>query len=133
MRSFGFLPLKNWKSLENGRIKPCETHKAQELSLKNVINYRLTLITEVENLMSPGQDGGRAGRGVDRNQLKLDWVTSEAQRLKGRIFRLDIDFKNAFNAMGQSALWAILRAYNIPDVDLLESRSKSSITGPQRV
>jgi hypothetical protein len=85
--------------------------------IHRVFNYRLTLITEVENLMASGQDGGRAGRGVDLNQLKLDRVTSEAQRLKRRIFR----FKNAFNVMGQSALWAILRAYNIPDVDLLEA------------
>jgi hypothetical protein len=90
--------------------------------IHHVINYRLTLITEVENMAS-GQDGGRAGRGVDLNQR----VTSETQRLKRRIFRLDIDFKNAFNAMGQvqchrsSALWAILRANNIPDVDLLEA------------
>ena len=28
----------------------------------HVINYRLTTITEVENLIVPGQDGGRAGR-----------------------------------------------------------------------
>ena len=62
----------------------------------HVINYRLTTITEVENLIVPGQDGGRAGRGVDLNQLKLDWITSEAKRLKQRIIRIDIDFKNAF-------------------------------------
>ena len=67
----------------------------------------------------PGQDG-RAGRGVDLNQLKLDWITSEAQRLKQRIIRIDIDFKTAFNSMSQDALWSVMRAYNIPDVDLLE-------------
>jgi hypothetical protein len=87
----------------------------------HVINYRLTTITEVENLIVPGQDGGRAGRGVDLNQLKLDWITSEAKRLKQRIIRIDIDFKNAFNSMSQSALWEVMRAYNIPDVDLLEA------------
>jgi hypothetical protein len=32
-----------------------------------------------------------------------------------------MDFKNAFNSMSQSALWAVMRAYNIPDVDLLEA------------
>jgi hypothetical protein len=58
--------------------------------------------------------------GVDLNQLKLDWITSEAKRLKQKIIRIDIDFKNAFNSMSQSALWAVMRAYNIPDVDLLE-------------
>jgi hypothetical protein len=86
----------------------------------HIINYRLTLISETENLIVPGQDGGRAGRGVDLNQLKLDWVTSEARRLRQRIIRIDIDFKNAFNSMSQTALWAVMRAYNIPDVDLLE-------------
>jgi hypothetical protein len=64
---------------------------------------------------------GRAGRGVDLNQLKLDWITSEAKRLKQRMIRIDIDFKNAFNSMSQSALWEVMRAYNIPDVDLLEA------------
>jgi predicted transcriptional regulator len=75
----------------------------------HIINYRLTIITEAENLIVPGQDGGRAGRGVDLNQLKLDWVTSEAKRLKQRIIRIDIDFKNAFNSMSQTALWAVMR------------------------
>jgi predicted transcriptional regulator len=87
----------------------------------HVVNYRLTVITEAENLIAPGQDGGRAGRGVELNQIKLDWITSEAQRLKRRVFRIDIDFKNTFNSMGQSASWAVLRAYNFPDVDLLEA------------
>jgi hypothetical protein len=89
--------------------------------IHHVINARLTGITEAENLIVPGQDGGRAGRGVDLNQLKLDWITSEARRLKQRVLRIDIDFKNAFNSMSQSALWAVMRAYNLPDVDLLEA------------
>ena len=89
--------------------------------IHHVINARLTSITEAENLIVPGQDGGRAGRGVDLNQFKLDLITSEAQRLKQRVLRIDIDFKNAFNSMGQSALWAVMRAYNLPDVDLLEA------------
>jgi hypothetical protein len=38
----------------------------------HVVNYRLTVITEAENLIAPGQDGGRAGRGVDLHQLKPD-------------------------------------------------------------
>ena len=73
--------------------------------------------------MVPGQDGGRAGRGVDLNQLKLDWITSETQRLKQRILRIDIDFNNSFNSMYQNTLWAVMRAYNLPDIDLLEAIS----------
>jgi hypothetical protein len=62
-----------------------------------------------------------AGRGVDLNQLKLNWITSHTQRPKQRIIRIDIDFKNAFNLMSQDAIWAVMRAYNIPDIDLLEA------------
>jgi hypothetical protein len=46
--------------------------------IHHIINARLTNITEEENLIVPGQDGGRSGRGVDLNQLKLDWITSES-------------------------------------------------------
>ena len=46
--------------------------------IHHVVNYRLTTITEVENLIVPGQDGGRAGRDVDLNQLKLDFLRSAA-------------------------------------------------------
>ena len=48
--------------------------------------------------------------------MRNSWLS-----LKRRVFRIDIDFKNAFNSMSQSALWDVLRAYNIPDVDLLEA------------
>jgi hypothetical protein len=100
---------------------PCTLLNVGIQLLHHVINYRLTTITEAENIVVPDQDGGRAGRGVDLNQLKLDWINSEAQRLKQRIIRIDIDFKNAFNSMSQDAIWAVMRAYNIPDVDLLEA------------
>jgi hypothetical protein len=39
----------------------------------HVVNYRLTVNTEAENLIVPCEDEeGRAGRGVDLNQPKLD-------------------------------------------------------------
>jgi hypothetical protein len=47
----------------------------------------------MENITVPSQDGEPVGRGVDLNQLKLDLITSEPQRLKQRIFRIDIDLK----------------------------------------
>jgi hypothetical protein len=37
------------------------------------------------------------------------------------VYRVDVNFTNAFNAMSQAALWAVMRAYGIPDVDLLMS------------
>ncbi len=120
------MPLTYFKSCRLEADKPSDWRPIGLLNVgtqlvHHVINYRLTTITEVENIIVPGQDGGRAGRGVDLNQLKLEWITSEAKRLKQRIVRIDIDFKNAFNSMSQSALWEVMRAYNIPDVDLLEA------------
>jgi len=37
-----------------------------------------------------------------------------------RVYRVDIDFKNAFNAMSQTALCRIMRMFEFSDVDLLE-------------
>jgi hypothetical protein len=37
------------------------------------------------------------------------------------VYRVDVDFCNAFNAMSQAVLWAVMHAYGIPDVDLLVS------------
>jgi hypothetical protein len=34
---------------------------------------------------------------------------------------MDVDFTNAFNAMSRAALWKVMLAYGVPDVDLLES------------
>ena len=35
--------------------------------------------------------------------------------------RVDVDFRNAFNAMSQAALWAVMEELDIPDVDLLKA------------
>ena len=56
---------------------------------------------------------------------KLEWVTREALTQGKRVYRVDVDFTNAFNAMLQAALLAVLRAYGIP-VDLLMSLYKHS-------
>ena len=37
-----------------------------------------------------------------------------------RVYTVDIDFKNVFNAMSQAALWWVMRMFKIADVDLLE-------------
>ncbi len=55
------------------------------------------------------------------NGCKLYGITNEAQRLKNRFLRVDIDFKSAFNSMSQASLWTILEAYDLPDIDLLKS------------
>ena len=47
---------------------------------------------------------------------KVHFIEQEAQRKGKRVNRVDIDFKNALNAMSQAALWQ----FKIPDVDLWE-------------
>jgi len=86
----------------------------------HILNARLRSIVEKAGILAPGQSGGRQGRSTDINLTKLEWVTREALTQGKRVYRVDVDFTNAFNAMSQAALWAVMRAYGIP-VDLLMS------------
>jgi hypothetical protein len=87
----------------------------------HILNARLRSIVEKAGILEPGQSGGSQGRSTDINLTKLEWVTREALDQGKRVYRVDVDFTNAFNAMSQAALWAVMRAYGIPDVDLLMS------------
>jgi len=87
--------------------------------LNRIINERLKKIMEQTNVLEPGQGGGRQGRSVNINMPKMHFVTQEALR-QGKRYRVDIDFRNAFNAMSQAAPWHVMNMFRIPDVDLLE-------------
>jgi hypothetical protein len=87
----------------------------------HILNVRLRNIVEKAGILEPGQLGGRQGRSTDINLTKLDWITREALAQGKRVYRVDVDFPNAFNTMSQAALWKVMRAYGVPDVDLLES------------
>ena len=63
---------------------------------------------------------GRQGHCVGINMQKVQFIQQEARRLDKRVYRVDIDFKNVFNAMSQAALWQVMRMFKILDVDLLE-------------
>jgi hypothetical protein len=92
----------------------------------HILNARLRSIVEKAGILEPGQSGGRQGRSTDINLTKLEWLTREALTQGKRVYRVDVDFTNAFNAMSQAALWAVMRAYGIPDVDLLMSLYENS-------
>jgi len=51
------------------------------------------------------------------NMQKVHVIQQEAQRQGKRVYRVDIDFQNAFNAISQAALWRVVRMLKIPDVD----------------
>jgi hypothetical protein len=84
----------------------------------HILNAWLRSIVEKAGILEPGESGGRQVRSTDINLTKLEWVTREALAQGERVYRVDVDFTNAFNAMSQAALWAVMRAYGIPDVDL---------------
>jgi len=77
-------------------------------------------VLEQTNVLEPGQGGRRQGRSVNIIMLKMHFVTHEAHRQRKRVYRVDIDFRNAFNAMSQAALWHVMSMFDIPDADLLE-------------
>ena len=86
-----------------------------------IVNERLTELVEHGKILTQAQGGFRQDRSTDMNVCKLYSITKEAQRLRKRFLRVDIDYRSAFNSMSQASLWTILEAYNIPDIDLLKS------------
>ena len=88
--------------------------------LNYVINKRLKKNVDPANILEPGQGGGRQWRCVGINMQKVHFIQQEARRQGKRVYRVDIDSKNTFNAMSQEALWQVMRVFKIPDVDFLE-------------
>jgi len=63
--------------------------------------------------------------------VRAHWVQQQAMKESGTVIRIDLDFKNAFNSVEHSCLWAIPRGLGVPDVDFLEelySKSWMKIT-----
>jgi len=96
--------------------------------LNYIINERLKRIVEQTNVLGPGHGGGRQGRSVNINMQKMHFVTHEAHRQGKRVYRVDIHFRNAFDAMSQAALWHVMNMFHIPDVDSLEQICDSATT-----
>jgi len=59
-------------------------------------------------------------REVGAMQEVVSLIQQKARRRGKRVYRVDIDFQNAFNAMSQAALWWGMRMVKIPDFHLLE-------------
>ena len=66
--------------------------------------------------------GGLGPEGDDINVHKLDFITRETQKSTSNPFvKIDVDFENDFNSVPHENLWTVLRTFEIPDIDLLES------------
>ena len=83
--------------------------------LNYIINERLKRIVEQINVtvLKLAQGRGRQGRSVNINMQKIHFVTHEAHRQGMRVYRVDIDFRNAFNAKSQAALWHVMNMFHI--------------------
>ena len=112
------------RSTMNGTIsqlhKGGSTNKTGYQLLNCIINEWLKRIVEQTNELELGQGGGRQGRRVNINMPKMHFVTHKAHRQGKRVYRVDIDFGNTFNAMSQAALLHVMNMFHIPDVYLLE-------------
>ena len=64
-----------------------------------IVNERHTEMVENAHILSQAQGGFRQNESTDINGCKLYGITNEAQRLKKRFLRVDIDFKSEFNIM----------------------------------
>jgi len=99
--------------------------------LNYVINERLEKIVKPDYILEPGQGGGRQGRCVGINMQKVHFIQQESQRQGKSMYRVDIEFKNGFNAMSQAALWQVMKMFKIPDVDLLQQIYEGAIKAPR--
>jgi len=50
----------------------------------------------------------------------MHFVTHKAHGQDVQVYRVDVDFRNVFNATSQAALWHFMNMFHTPDVDLLE-------------
>jgi len=75
------------------------------------INERLKKIVKPANLLEPEQGGGKQGRCVGINMHKVHFIQQDPRRQGKRVYRVDIDVKNVFNAMSQAALWRVMRMF----------------------
>ena len=87
----------------------------------HMLSVRLRTIVGKAGILEPGQSGGSQSRSTDINLTRLEWITRGALTQGKRVYRVDVDFINAFNSMSQAALWKVIRSYGIPAIDLLES------------
>jgi len=105
---------------ETSDQRPVVLLKSVYQLLNYVINERLKKNVNSANILEPGQGGGRQGHCVSIDMQKVHFIQQEARRQGTGVYRVEIDFKNAFNAKSQAALWFLMRMFKITEFDLLE-------------
>eukprot|EP00961_Rhodomonas_salina_P302005 3940685-Rhodomonas_salina.2 len=83
-------------------------------------------MVEKHHLLEDSQEGFRRARGTGRQSQSLVWLFRRAARKNMRLYCVMTDFVSAFDSADHPALLRTLRAYNIPDADLLASLYRAS-------
>ena len=104
------LPMKgNLQQCQNYRTISLISHPSKVM-LKIVLN---SLEPQAEKIIAEEQAGFRAGRSTTEQILDL-WVLCEKYlQHQQDIYHFFIDFKKAFDSVWHTALWAIMKKYNI--------------------
>ena len=94
--------------------------------LNSIITNRLRHLTQKYAVLEASQFGFRNARAVQLVIQKSLWLSRQAMKSDGKLIRVDLDFKNAFNSAGHSCLWMILEGFGVPDVTLLRGIYENS-------
>jgi len=80
--------------------------------LNYVINEQLNV--NPVTILEPGQ-GERQARTLRQHYpcKKVHFIQQEARRQGKRVYRVDIDFKKALNTISHTALWQVMRMFEI--------------------
>ena len=92
----------------------------------SVIHDRLRAIVEDYQLIADPQEGSQRRHSTLRQLQRLEAARARAEKEGKQWVEVQLDFCSAFNSMDHTAMFEILRTYNIPDVELLENLYKDS-------
>ena len=92
----------------------------------SIVTRRLNRMVEHHGILDEAQEAFRFRRGTRRHFEAFMCAIRAAKRQGSSIVVSYLDFRNAFNSIDIQACLKILRAYNIPDVDLLEEMYKEA-------
>ena len=74
------------------------------------------LVNALDSHLRPSQNGFRPGRGCPEHILALRRLVEETQcRPEAKLFVAFVDYVKAFDSVNWVGMWAVLRAYRVPD------------------
>ena len=104
--------ISNWRPL-------CLANVSYRL-FSSILARRLDKVAEAYGILDQIQEAFRRGRGTRRQAESLIQLIQAANLQGCELIVAYLDFKNAFNSIDVQACIKILKAYNLPDLDLLE-------------